>query len=71
MEEEIQEIIANIDEESMKEYQRFFEQFDREKRGYVMAIQVRLPLLLLLLPVPSLSSSCPEWSSGGCWRWGR
>ena len=41
MDEEIQEILANIDEEAMAEYEKFFNTFDREKRGYIMAIQVR------------------------------
>jgi len=40
MAEDIDEILAEIDESSMEEYKRFFEMFDTGKRGYVMAIQI-------------------------------
>ena len=40
MEEEIEEILAMIDEDQLQEYQKFFDMFDRERRGYIMAIQV-------------------------------
>jgi Ca2+-binding EF-hand superfamily protein len=40
MAEDIEEILLEIDEEAMKEYKKFFELFDKDKKGYVMAIQV-------------------------------
>jgi len=42
MSEEIDEIIAEIDQSQMEDYQKFFNQFDKEKKGYVMVIQVGL-----------------------------
>jgi len=40
MAEEIEEILAEIDEDSMGEYRKFFDSFDREKKGFIMATQI-------------------------------
>ena len=40
MAEDIEEILAEIDESTMEEYQKFFNLFDKDKKGYIMAIQV-------------------------------
>jgi Ca2+-binding EF-hand superfamily protein len=40
MAEEIEEILAQIDPDQMEEYQKFFDMFDIDKKGYVMVIQV-------------------------------
>jgi len=42
MAEDIEEIIAEIDSSQMEDYKKFFNQFDKEKKGYVMVIQVGL-----------------------------
>jgi len=38
--EDIEEVMAEIDEEQLQEYQRVFDQFDREKKGTVVAGQI-------------------------------
>jgi len=40
MAEDIEEILAEIDESQMEEYKRFFNMFDRQKQGMIMATQV-------------------------------
>lgn len=40
--EDIEEILAEIDPSQMEDYKKFFNQFDKEKKGYVMVIQVGL-----------------------------
>jgi calmodulin len=42
MAEDIDEIIAEIDSSQMDDYRKFFDQFDKDKKGYVMVIQVGL-----------------------------
>jgi len=42
MAEDIDEIIAEIDSSQMDHYRKFFDQFDKDKKGYVMVIQVGL-----------------------------
>ena len=39
MAENIEEILAEIDESQLEEYQHFFDMFDRSKNGYIMATQ--------------------------------
>ncbi|KAK6725903.1 hypothetical protein RB195_004305 [Necator americanus] len=38
--EDIEEILAEIDGEQIEEYQKFFDDFDRGKQGYIMATQI-------------------------------
>nr|CDJ92983.1 EF hand domain containing protein [Haemonchus contortus] len=40
MAEDIEEILAEIDGEQIEEYQKFFDDFDRGKQGYIMATQI-------------------------------
>jgi len=40
MQEEIEEIMAQIDDAQLAEFQKFFDSFDREKNGYIMSSQV-------------------------------
>ena len=40
MAEDIEEVLAQIDSEQLEEYQKFFEMFDTDNKGYVMVIQV-------------------------------
>ncbi|KAL3072847.1 hypothetical protein niasHS_017821 [Heterodera schachtii] len=40
MAENIEEILAEIDEEQIEEFQRFFDMFDRSRNGYIMATQL-------------------------------
>jgi len=40
MAEDIEEILAEIDASQMEEYRKFFDMFDKDKKGYVMVIQV-------------------------------
>jgi len=42
MAEDIEEILAEIDPSQMEDYKKFFDQFDKDKKGYVMVIQVGL-----------------------------
>ncbi|CAK5039575.1 unnamed protein product [Meloidogyne enterolobii] len=40
MAENIEEILAEIDEDQIEEYQHFFDLFDKGKNGYIMATQL-------------------------------
>uniref|UniRef100_A0A914HQH2 EF-hand domain-containing protein n=1 Tax=Globodera rostochiensis TaxID=31243 RepID=A0A914HQH2_GLORO len=40
MAENIEEILAEIDEEEIEEFQRFFDMFDKSRNGYIMATQL-------------------------------
>ena len=42
MAENIEEILAEIDEDQIGEYQHFFDMFDKNKNGYIMATQLHL-----------------------------
>jgi len=40
MAEDIEEILLEIDGDQIAEYKKFFDQFDREKKGFIMATQI-------------------------------
>lgn len=49
MAENIEEILAEIDESQLEEYQHFFDMFDRSKNGYIMATQANSPFFVSAL----------------------